>query len=835
MSFPNHYAACEYRYAALGWSLPQGRVTYCRPPYLPFPTRAAPLIQRDYGLISSSYSSSAAPILEDPEDESAERRSEAIASTFRTDDDDDDDHTDAISSGHDPEDSISHISMEYASAADAQQNSGGRSAPPGSVRPTTTPAAATTSASYLVRAGRERTLTADLETQAHHSFLSPHSLGGILSPSILLGGDAAKPPLGADLRTEEEARRDGDGAEWEDNDLTPMPGNFVSRQSQRIRRPPLTRRYLEEQEQRLQRQHRYHTDEEARPALETTSLLAASLSATTAAGTGNGLARVASPAGYQSGASERRSSKTAASQPRGPIRQGSSWSIANLATPQAPTLNQVAELSAEPSDHLNRRELTVLTKYSLPVWGTHLLELSLNVVSVFSIGHLGTIQLAAASLSSMTANVTAFSLLSGFISALDSLLPPAFTQQPKRVGIYTQSMAIIVALLCIPIAIAWLNAETLLLALGQDAEVARLSGIYLRVMLPGVPAYAGFEVCRRYLQAQGLMSASTVILFVVSPFSAVLNYLTVWGPDSIRLGFIGAPLASAISNWLMFFLAVGQCYIAPRTAWGGFSLSSALKPVNIVPCLSLGFYGFLAISSEWWAWEISSLITSLLGTTPLAAQSVLLVCSSITYQQPFAISVAAAVRVGNLLGALKPQDAKVSANAAYVLSVLSGIFNSSLLVIFRRPIASLFSEDTAVIELLIRILPLLALFQVADGISGVSGGIMRGTGRQHLAAYLNMVAYYLISLPFGAYLTLKGGYGLSGMWIGLTTALAVSSVGGLWLVSKTDWNAEVRKVQARMEGYFDPVDEQNGGHVGRDGADAPNSLGAQKSRTTTQH
>jgi MATE family multidrug resistance protein len=27
----------------------------------------------------------------------------------------------------------------------------------------------------------------------------------------------------------------------------------------------------------------------------------------------------------------------------------------------------------------------------------------------------------------------------------------------------------------------------------------------------------------------------------------VLNYLLVWGPKSIRLGFIGAPLATAIS------------------------------------------------------------------------------------------------------------------------------------------------------------------------------------------------------------------------------------------------------------------------------------------------
>lgn len=696
------------------------------------------------------------------------------------------------------------------------------------------PAAATTAGALSVSAGRGRQTAppADLESQDQQAFFAPQSLTNYLSTSILLGGDAAKPPPGADLRTEEEARRDGDGAEWEDNDPTPMPARFAGSHGQWIMRPPLTRQRLEEQE-RLQAE----SEGAAAPAAtESTSLLSSSRP------TAPPLHRVTSPSGYQSTISDRRSSHDVPSHAAAvPAGHGSSWSIAGLAPPQAPTTEQINEVNAEPTDHLNARELTVLTKYSLPVWGTHLLELSLNVVSVFSIGHLGTIQLAAASLSSMTANVTAYSLLSGFISALDSLLPPAFTQQPKRVGIYTQSMAIIVAFLCLPIAIAWLYAEQLLLLLGQEAEVAKLSGLYLRVMLPGVPAYAGFEVCRRYLQAQGLMSASTVVLFVVSPFNAVLNYSLVWGPESIRLGFVGAPLASAISNWLMFILALGQCYIAPRTAWGGVNLSSALKPNNLFPCMSLGFYGFLAISSEWWAWEISSLITSLLGTTPLAAQSVLLVCSSITYQQPFAISVAAAVRVGNLLGALKPQDARISANAGYILSVLSGIFNSSLVMIFRRPIAHLFTEDAEVIELLTKTLPLLALFQVADGISGVSGGIMRGTGRQSMAAYLNMIAYYVIALPLGTYLTLRGGFGLPGMWLGLTTALAVSSVGGLWLVSKTDWDLEVRKVQARMEGYVDPSEELGVGENGRtptaEGDERTGLLDSQavKNAQTTQH
>ncbi|CAO1633089.1 unnamed protein product [Sympodiomycopsis kandeliae] len=747
-----------------------------------FPNRygSSPALPRDYGLVQSTSYSAPSAISEVDESQESPVEGSSLA-------EEEEEEESIVESSRDTDadqDNLSHLSIGASADGEGGTTIGAptptkKNRKPSSAQRSTSVVSVSSSSNHhhSSTGGRGIPGSASETTNAqdHHS-------NHILSTSFLLGGEPSQPPPTADLRTEEEAIQDGDGAEWEDNDRTPMPHSFHKADSW-LSRPALTRGHLEQQQAE---------EHDRADANERTALISAGRDPEI---------QNRRTSGYHS-ISERSASGAHHYAPPGGglVAPGASaWSnIGNFAQPLPPGPEQVQEIEREPVNHIRSREYNILTRYSLPVWGTHLLELSLNVVSVFSIGHLGTIPLAAASLSSMTANVTAFSLLSGFISALDSLAPPAFTQQPKRVGVYAQSMSIIVIGLLVPIALVWINAEKVLLALGQDAEVAKLSGLYLRVMLPGVPAYAGFEICRRYLQAQGLMSASTMVLLVVSPINAFLNWLLVWGPDSVRLGFVGAPLASAVSNWLMFLLGLGQCYLAPRTAWGGLSLTSALKKVNIMPCLSLGTYGFLAISSEWWAWEISSLITSMLGTTPLAAQSVLLVCSSITYQQPFAISVAVAVRVGNLLGAQKPFDAQVSSNAGLILSLLSGAFNSSLVMIFRRPIATLFSEDAEVIDLLTQTLPLLALFQIWDGVAGVAGGILRGTGRQHLGAYLNMVAYYVIALPLGAWITFSWGWGLEGMWVGLTIALAISSVGGLILCVKTDWQVELDKVQQRM-------------------------------------
>jgi multidrug resistance protein, MATE family len=103
------------------------------------------------------------------------------------------------------------------------------------------------------------------------------------------------------------------------------------------------------------------------------------------------------------------------------------------------------------------------------------------------------------------------------------------------------------------------------------------------------------------------------------------------------------------------------------------------------------------------------------------------------------------------------------------------------------------------VTLVSSILPLVALFQVFDGLSATTAGILRARGKQALGALLNLSAYYVLGIPFGLLLTFKVGMQLMGLWIGLTVALVYSTVVGLWLCLKTDWDKEVRKVVERME------------------------------------
>lgn len=110
-----------------------------------------------------------------------------------------------------------------------------------------------------------------------------------------------------------------------------------------------------------------------------------------------------------------------------------------------------------PSCQMYREELGILSRYALPVLvyvsistrylthtflcSTQIFEYSFSFVSVIVIGHLSTVYLAAATLGMMTASVTGYSIVQGAATALDTLLPPAWTSDtPHMVGLWTQRM-----------------------------------------------------------------------------------------------------------------------------------------------------------------------------------------------------------------------------------------------------------------------------------------------------------------------------------------------------------------------------------------------------------
>ncbi|KAK5998466.1 putative transporter [Cladobotryum mycophilum] len=390
--------------------------------------------------------------------------------------------------------------------------------------------------------------------------------------------------------------------------------------------------------------------------------------------------------------------------------------------------------------------------------------------------------------------ITCTAPVQGLATSLDTLCAQAYGSGHKHlVGLQCQRMACFLLLCSIPVAFLWLfGAEAILTQLVPDPELARLSGMYLRVMVFAIPGIILFECGKRFTQAQGLFKATTYVLIVAAPVNVFLTWLFVF---KLEYGFVGAPMAVVITDSLLPILLFFYVYfVGGRQCWGGFSRRAL---ANWWVMIRLSLPGMIMVEAEWLAFEVMTLMASRFGAKYLAAQSVISTIGTIAFQIPFPMSIAASTRVANLMGAGLVDAAKITAKVAFVIHFILGITNSILYTSFRFQLPQLFTNDPEVIAIVAVVLPIPALMQLADCISTGAHGLLRGIGKQAIGGPINLIAYYVISLPLSVALAFGLDWKLQGLWAGITVGLVIVAIVEYAYLIKTDWHKAAREAAVR--------------------------------------
>ena len=99
-----------------------------------------------------------------------------------------------------------------------------------------------------------------------------------------------------------------------------------------------------------------------------------------------------------------------------------------------------------------------------------------------------------------------------------------------------------------------------------------------------------------------------------------------------------------------------------------------------------------------------------------------------------------------------------------------------LFIVFRDFLPTLFITDADVIATASGLLIIAAFFQIFDGVQVVSLGILRGLQDVKVPTLATFVAYWIIGLPVGYLLAFEFGYGIKGVWYGLSIGLGITAV-----------------------------------------------------------
>ncbi|KAF2995217.1 hypothetical protein E8E13_001859 [Curvularia kusanoi] len=442
-------------------------------------------------------------------------------------------------------------------------------------------------------------------------------------------------------------------------------------------------------------------------------------------------------------------------------------------------------------------EAKILFKSSIPLMLTYLLQYNFSLVTIFVVGHIGTDELGAVSLASMTANITGLAVYEGLATSLDTLCAQAYGSGKKTlVGLHLQRMCLFMLLVTIPIGALWLTSGWILAALVPEKELAHLAGKYLSLLLAGAPGYAIFEAGKRFTQAQGLFNASLFVLLIATPINIILNYLFVF---VLNWDLTGAALATVVSNNLLpLLLWIYVYFINPSSleCWGGFSPSAF---THWGPMAKLAIPGIIMVETEWLAFDILTFSSSYLSTAHLAAQSIVMTMAVAIYHVPFSVGVAVSTRLGNLIGAGSLRAARI-ATKSYILTFLAiGLVDFAVLAACKDVLPKAFTTDPVVRDIVSTVLPLLAVFQFCDSTTALVNALLRGLGKQAIGGWCNLFVYYVIAVPLALTLCFKADLKLMGLWAGCAVGSSCISVTEGVFMKFFDWGRAVEEARGREE------------------------------------
>jgi MATE family multidrug resistance protein len=365
----------------------------------------------------------------------------------------------------------------------------------------------------------------------------------------------------------------------------------------------------------------------------------------------------------------------------------------------------------------------------------------------------------------------------GLAAGVDPLVAQAYgAGDARRAGTAAARGAVVLVIACVPIAALHLVAEPVFRLLRQPPSAIEDAATFCRILAVSVPAFLGFSLVRQWLQGGGVMRPAMWVVAIGNVVNLVAAYTLVHGTGPIpALGVPGVAWATTIVRWVMLFALVwlGRHVLWESRPLPGWFDGKAIASVAFV-AIGVGFQ----VGLEVWAFNAGSVFAGMLGSTAAAAHTVALNAASLAFMVPLGISAAAATRVGNLVGA--GQDWRRAGWTAVALGAGAMTFSAMVFLLVPAHVGRLYNTDPDVIALVATVLPLAAMFQWFDGTQVVAFGVLRGLGDTRRPGLFNLVGYWLVGLPLGAWLAFGAGWGLIGVWAAYVLGLVTVAILLLW-------------------------------------------------------
>lgn len=431
-----------------------------------------------------------------------------------------------------------------------------------------------------------------------------------------------------------------------------------------------------------------------------------------------------------------------------------------------------------------RDEIAATFRLAWPLALANLLQMLVHAVDVIFVARLGERELAASSLGIALFGLLlwAFSGLTGIVAAL---IAEELGRKRHAVREVRRSvrMGLWLAVLsgAVGMAICWYG-EAIMLASGQDQDIAARTGDFLNIILWAMVPMILANVLRNFVSALGRPIFATAITFLALGASVLGNYAFVFGNlGAPALGLEGSALASVLTS--LFVLAsyivaiLGDRRLRRYRIFGNWWRPEWRRFRDLV---RLGTPVMVIILAEAGLFSGAALLMGRIGAAELAGHTVALQIAALAFQIPFGVGQAATIRVGYHYGA---GNRAAIGRAGWVGIVMGGGFmmlTAAAMIFAPELLLGIYVDpadpaNAALGGFAIQFMLVAAAFQLFDGVQAVAAGALRGLQDTRVPMLIAIFSYWVpgfgTAIWLGFYTPLAG----TGVWIGLAAGLVFAA------------------------------------------------------------
>jgi MATE family multidrug resistance protein len=371
--------------------------------------------------------------------------------------------------------------------------------------------------------------------------------------------------------------------------------------------------------------------------------------------------------------------------------------------------------------------------------------------------------------------------LSGILIALTPVVSQLVGSRQSKSVSYSvmQAIYLAVALALFILIIGAFSLNPVLNAMDLEDSVHMVAHDYLIALSLGIIPLFIYNALRAFIDALGQTRISMIITLCALPVNVLFNYLLIYGKFGFpELGGVGSGYATAITYWLIALVAILVVIkINPFSTYQVFTEFFRVSWKEWRALLLIGVPIGLAIFFETSIFSAVTLLMSKYDTVTIASHQIAMNFASLLYMIPLSISMALTIVIGFEIGAARYKDAKEYSWIGISMALTMSLVLSTILFLFREPVASLYTKDHEVMMLTSHFLIYAIFFQISDALQAPIQGILRGYKDVNVTFAMSLVSYWILGLPIGYFFAKYTDMGAFGYWIGLISGLALGAIG----------------------------------------------------------